>query len=433
MSAGDKAKEILQDLTGMWWPDADEDGLRAAAKAWRDFADDVEDVMVAANRSARGIIENNKGVAISAFDDPFWRRYYFNGNGWLKDMSDAARDMARALDKYADAVHGAVKHLEHELEIVGATIIAGTALAIFTAGISEAAAAAATATIVELAGTLGVTLSADVAAIAGTTLATAAIGGVESVTVDLAVAQPVATATGESKGFSLDEASHAARDGMLFGGMFGGAGSAARVTAEAGGFEEVFGGSLRLDTAAMDQMGKSRTWRLLQSEDSTVGVPPAKPGDYTLVSGDPVYYGRNTTTVGYDRATLNNLERVRRLPGVHDVVVHGTDKGVFITGRLNASGKNLTDFEVHPNHIVDAITNNPHYRPGQPIRLVSCHSGADARPPEVPLAQTVANELGVPVTAPTNKVGTSAERGLNQTPVIGNNGYWRTYLPMVRH
>lgn len=83
--------------------------------------------------------------------------------------------MAKALDKYADAVHKAVKHLEHELEIVGATIVAGTALAIFTAGISEAAAVAATATIVELAGTLGVAVSTEVAAIAGTTLATAVI------------------------------------------------------------------------------------------------------------------------------------------------------------------------------------------------------------------------------------------------------------------
>ncbi|WP_405992536.1 hypothetical protein [Streptomyces sp. NBC_00986] len=74
MSVADKAKKIVQDVTGMWWPDADEDGLRAAAKAWRDFADDIEDVTAAANKSARSIIEHNKGEAISAFDDPFWRR-----------------------------------------------------------------------------------------------------------------------------------------------------------------------------------------------------------------------------------------------------------------------------------------------------------------------------------------------------------------------
>ncbi|MGW5428990.1 DUF6531 domain-containing protein [Streptomyces sp. NPDC004059] len=242
MSAADKAKEIVQDLTGMWWPAADEGGLRDAAKAWRAFADDVEDVLSAANKSARHIIEDNKGEAISAFDDPFWRRYYHDGHGWLKDMADAARDMAKALDKYADAVHKAVTHLEHELEIVGATIVAGTALAIFTAGISEGAAAAATASIVELAGTLGVEVSTEIATIAGTTLSTAAIGGVESVTVDLAVSQPVAIATGESKGFSLDEASDAATSGMVFGGMFGGAGAMAKVAGEAGGFGALFDG-----------------------------------------------------------------------------------------------------------------------------------------------------------------------------------------------
>ncbi|WP_432171716.1 RHS repeat-associated core domain-containing protein [Streptomyces sp. 1222.5] len=242
MSAADKAKEIVQDLTGMWWPDADEDGLRDAAKAWRDFADDLEDVLSAANKSARGIIENNKGEAISAFDDPYWRRYYHDGHGWLKDMADGARDMAKALDKYADAVHKAVKQLEHELEIVGATIVAGTALAIFTAGISEAAAAAATAGIVELAGSLGVALSTEVATIAGTTLATAAIGGIESVTVDLAVTQPVAMATGESKGFNLDEVSDAATAGMVFGGAFGGGAGIARVAGEAGGFRALFDG-----------------------------------------------------------------------------------------------------------------------------------------------------------------------------------------------
>ncbi|MFF1354050.1 hypothetical protein [Streptomyces sp. NPDC058297] len=244
MSAADKAKEIIQDVTGMWWPDADEDGLRKAAKAWRDFADDVEEVTAAANRSARGIIEHNKGEAIAAFDDPFWRRYYYDGHGWLQDMIDGARDMAKALDKYADAVHKAVKHLEHELEIVGATIIAGTALAIFTAGISEGAAAAATASIVEMAGTMGVTVSTEIATIAGTTLATAALGGIESVTVDLAVTQPVSMATGESKGLSLDEAGHAITDGMLYGGMFGAAAGGARVASEAGGWRGLLGGDM---------------------------------------------------------------------------------------------------------------------------------------------------------------------------------------------
>ncbi|MFG3364266.1 RNase A-like domain-containing protein [Streptomyces sp. NPDC048156] len=242
MSVADKAKKIVQDMTGMWWPDADEDGLRHAAKVWRDFADDLEDVTAAANKSARGIITHNKGEAISAFDDPYWRRYYYDSHGWLQDMIDGARDVAKSLDQYADAVHHAVKRLEHELEIVGATIAVGTLLAVFTGGISEAAAAAATTTIVDLAATLGVAVSTEIATIAGTTLATAAIAGIESITVDLAVTQPVAMATGESKGLNLDEAHQALLYGALTGGALGGAGATYRAAQNAGGMTELLGG-----------------------------------------------------------------------------------------------------------------------------------------------------------------------------------------------
>jgi len=151
--------------------------------------------------------------------------------------------MAKALDAYADAVHGAKKKLEHELEIVGATIAAGTALAIFTAGISEGAAVAAAATVTELAASLGVAVTTEVATIAGTTLATAAFAGIESVTVDLAVTQPVAMATGEQTGgLSLDEAREAGLYGALLGGAFGGAGATYRAASNAGGWTELLGG-----------------------------------------------------------------------------------------------------------------------------------------------------------------------------------------------
>ncbi|MEU9988927.1 hypothetical protein AB0E10_19435 [Streptomyces sp. NPDC048045] len=173
-------------------------------------------------------------------------------------------------------------------------------LAVFTVGISEGAAAAAAVTVADLAAGPGVTVSTEIATIAGTTLATAAFAGVESVTVDLAVTQPVSIALGESKGFSLDEASRAATDGMLYGGMFGAAGGTARVVADSGGSEAVFGDSFRfrLNSAALDEMGKERYWKLLQSEDSKVPVPPTKPGDFELVSGDPVYFGKVGTSAG---------------------------------------------------------------------------------------------------------------------------------------
>jgi hypothetical protein len=50
---------------------------------------------------------------------------------------------------------------------------------------------------------------------------------------------------------------------------------------------------------------------------------------------------------------------------------------------------------------------------------------------EIPAAQEVANQLGVPVLAPTNKVGTLRYGGPNQIPTISSGGYWRTFLPIA--
>ncbi|GCD39623.1 hypothetical protein OEIGOIKO_07479 [Streptomyces chrestomyceticus JCM 4735] len=245
MSAADKAKEIVQDLTGMWWPEGDEDELREAARAWRTFADDVEDVTAAAHKPAQDVIDNNKGPGIEAFGD-FWRKYHHGGKGYLDDVASAARDMAKALDKFADEIAAAKKKIEHELEIAGAVLVAGTALALFTGGISEIAAAGATEAIVAAAGTAGVAVSATVAEIAGTVLATAAIGSVEAITVDVVVAQGGRNLLGDQKGIDLAEMKDAGTSGLLLGGAFGGAVRGARAIGEAGGVKNVLG-NMKLD------------------------------------------------------------------------------------------------------------------------------------------------------------------------------------------
>ncbi|MEV7441466.1 RNase A-like domain-containing protein [Streptomyces sp. NPDC091204] len=242
MSTGDKVREIVTDVTGIEWPAADVGKLRAIANAWRTFADDMEDVAAAANKAAQTLIHNNTGEAISAFADPFWARYYRDKKGWLQDLVDGPRSLAAGIDQYADAVADAKKKLDRELEIAGAVIVAGTALAFFTLGATEVAAAAATATIVELAATVGVALTTEVAAIAGTVFATAAIAGIESVTVDLAVAQPLKIAAGLQTGFNLDEAQDAGVYGGLTGGAFGGAGKAFQLAREGGGWTSLLGG-----------------------------------------------------------------------------------------------------------------------------------------------------------------------------------------------
>ncbi|CAG7640649.1 RHS repeat-associated core domain-containing protein [Actinacidiphila bryophytorum] len=230
MSVEDEAKKLLMKM-GMWWPDANSGTLRAAAGAWRTFAGSVDDVRTPVNNAATSLIHNNKGESIAAFGT-FWGRYAGAGDtGWLSDLAKSARGMADALDAFADAVDDAINKLWTQIGIDATVIVAGIGLAFFTAGISAAASAAATDAIIDLAGTLGIAVSTTVAEIAGTTLAAAAFGGMESVTVDLAIAQPLKIATGLQQGLSLDEVNEAAESGMIFGGGLGGVTSLAKAAA----------------------------------------------------------------------------------------------------------------------------------------------------------------------------------------------------------
>ncbi|MEU5438760.1 RHS repeat-associated core domain-containing protein [Streptomyces sp. NPDC020719] len=231
MSLEGKAKKILLKL-GMWWPEANSGTLRHAAGAWRTFADAVDDVRAPVNNTAASLIHNNKGEAIETFTT-FWERYAKGKDaGWLSDLSKSARKMAEALDKFADAVDDAINKLWTQIGIDAAVIAGGIALAFFTAGLASGAAVAAADAIIELGATLGVAVSTTVAEIAAGTLVAAAFGGIESVTVDLAVAQPLKIATGLQKGLSLDEISQAAKDGVIYGGALGAGGGVLKAGAE---------------------------------------------------------------------------------------------------------------------------------------------------------------------------------------------------------
>ncbi len=113
-------------------------------------------------------------------------------------------------------------------------IAGGVALAIMTAGIASGTAAAAADAVIEFGATVGVGVSAVVADIVAGAFVGVAFGGVESVTVDLAVAQPLQMATGLQHGFSLDEVNQAAKDGMIFGGALGAGGGLLKASMEGG-------------------------------------------------------------------------------------------------------------------------------------------------------------------------------------------------------
>ncbi|MEV6398028.1 hypothetical protein AB0M39_25185 [Streptomyces sp. NPDC051907] len=234
MGAFEEAKEWLVESMGMWWPDGDEAKLRKAATAWRNYADAVKNVRIATNTNATTLIHNNKGEAIEAFDE-FWRRYSNGEKGWLQDLEGSARQMAQALEDLADDIEDVKDKIDTQLAISAGVIVAGIGLAFFTAGLAAGAAATAAATIVEFAAGMGVVISTTAARIAATALVGAVFGGVESVTVDLAVAQPLQIATGNQDGYSLELASQAATNGMIFGGAFGAGFGGAQSVVEAGG------------------------------------------------------------------------------------------------------------------------------------------------------------------------------------------------------
>ncbi|GGQ07530.1 putative T7SS-secreted protein [Streptomyces mutabilis] len=169
-------------------------------------------------------------------------------------------------------------------------------------------------------------------------------------------------------------------------------------------------------------MGKSKWWKA----DSSRIAPPSRHTDDALPSDMPVYHKPGATAIGYDPATLRNFDVAKRLPGYQDVIIHGTTDGRMVAGQVNRAGQRAGGHDVHPNHVLDTINRIPGYN-GEPVRMLTCHSGAAQ--PEV--IQNMANSLGVPVKAPTNAVGVPSFGEGPFTPKIKDDGVWLTFLPMV--
>ncbi|RCG15088.1 RHS repeat protein [Streptomyces reniochalinae] len=207
---------------GLIWPDGDEGKLRDAAKAWRTFAKDAEEVRGDTNHSARGIMDVNSGEAVEAFEK-FWSRYVGKGEkGWLRNLPEAARDMAKALDELADDIDDTKSQIRSEIVGSAALIAAGIVFTGPTFGISDVAAGAAATRIVTLSAEKSGSLAARAGALFTRVTRAAVLTGATSVSMDLAVAQPARILAGQQDGISLEEVSNAAKYGTLFGGVLGG-------------------------------------------------------------------------------------------------------------------------------------------------------------------------------------------------------------------
>ncbi|WP_227984235.1 ADP-ribosyltransferase [Nocardia spumae] len=135
---------------------------------------------------------------------------------------------------------------------------------------------------------------------------------------------------------------------------------------------------------------------------------PAHPAD----PEHPVAHGTDRTAIGDDPQTRRVYENLRN-EGEHDVIVHGNRFGRPTPGHEN---------ETSPERVAEAIRNNPHYEPGTPVRLVSCHAGN-----EIGWAQQLANELGAPVRAPSDTVG--VRQSPDSPAVVHDGGHWVTFHP----
>ena len=139
--------------------------------------------------------------------------------------------------------------------------------------------------------------------------------------------------------------------------------------------------------------------------DQSIGYPG---GRAFFAEGDPL---------------LDTANRVPPEDGVHTIDMHGSPDGVRIGGEL-----------LGVEHLAALIRADPNWN-GQPIRLLACRTGADPNG----FAQQLADQLGVPVTAPTEYVGVADDGTVFVTsrdvdasgmpPISPPTGEMRTFTP----
>ncbi|MEE1798153.1 DUF6531 domain-containing protein [Streptomyces sp. JV176] len=94
--------DTLLDLIGVAWPNVDEDAYRDMADALREFAEDIEDDGQLANNHVARLLSSGSGESITALND-HWSKVK---GKHIKDIAEAARTIAGAMDLAAGAVEG---------------------------------------------------------------------------------------------------------------------------------------------------------------------------------------------------------------------------------------------------------------------------------------------------------------------------------------
>ncbi|MFD7232138.1 nucleic acid/nucleotide deaminase domain-containing protein [Streptomyces sp. NPDC059881] len=139
MTLPDDLVEVL-DLVGVDWPRIDEDEVKSSAKDYRNLAEGIRDAVKEGNNACSHIVAGkSKGATVTAID----RRW---GKLTTRDLATFAKgcdDLAGALDECADLIVGCKIAIIGKLTATAATATAGVIGMFFTAGLSGLLSAAA--------------------------------------------------------------------------------------------------------------------------------------------------------------------------------------------------------------------------------------------------------------------------------------------------
>lgn len=173
----------------LWEPSADEARVRRAADLWGGFAANLECTLGELGDTVRRVSAGQEGAAVDAIGR-YWADLAGPDDDDLRDLVEACRSIAAALDAYAEALAETRRQLVELAATIAATIALGAALSLATAGVSAAGAAGAVAATTARAAGLAAVLVSRATTIPRVVALHATIGALEGLA-SYAVVEPL--------------------------------------------------------------------------------------------------------------------------------------------------------------------------------------------------------------------------------------------------
>lgn len=150
-------------------------------------------------------------------------------------------------------------------------------------------------------------------------------------------------------------------------------------------------------------------------------------GGFGRTSGNTLYAAGDGSFMGNKETFLQYIRRRKDVDpdGKFDLIAHGTAKSVEVEHKG-------TVVQIDSRTAAKLIRQMPGYKKGQPIRLLSCNTGAQT----ASFAQNLANKLNVTVWAPTDYLwveSTGKYYVAGQTnsgfPDMSKRGHFKAFTP----